>query len=337
MTLNERPTAAGFSLTELLVAMLVTMLVSGAVFGLLSAGQSSFRREPELTDRQQNIRLAMDLIQRDLAIAGAGLGDFDQVFTPGLNGANVVVPAGPTGTPSDYLEILGTDGECADMPVETFTAPLSLTSLINLPACWGTAGPVSALMPDLTRRWGFARGMATGTKPVNFTGTQPPLATVGGALPGAPTLLTRLSVVRYELANDTDGVPSLWRSATGGRNPADASYVAASPTAAAANGWQLVARGIEDLQVTYRAACLGPAGAFVTVPPVAAPATYTSLTQDVQVTVWARALAQNLQGQSQPAAGVPIAVRGSLTSMTTPRAVLVALHNPAAPPACLWN
>ena len=38
---HETQSEAGFSLAELLVAMLVTMLVSGAVFGLISAGQGA--------------------------------------------------------------------------------------------------------------------------------------------------------------------------------------------------------------------------------------------------------------------------------------------------------
>ena len=59
---ESRPSQSGFSLVELMIAMLVTMIISGAIFGLLSGGNTAFRREPELSDRQQNIRVAMDLI-----------------------------------------------------------------------------------------------------------------------------------------------------------------------------------------------------------------------------------------------------------------------------------
>ena len=91
--MDETRTESGFSLIELLVAMLVTMIVSGAIFTLLNAGQGAFRREPELTDRQQNIRLAMDMIQRDIATAGAGMDPFEQSFSagdaPGEGGAQL--------------------------------------------------------------------------------------------------------------------------------------------------------------------------------------------------------------------------------------------------------
>ena len=58
MNASTRSSQSGFSLVELLVAMLVTLVVSGAVFALMTAGQGAFRREPELTERQQNIRVA---------------------------------------------------------------------------------------------------------------------------------------------------------------------------------------------------------------------------------------------------------------------------------------
>ena len=66
---NER----GFSLVELIVAMTVTLIVSSAIYGLLAAGGNAFSREPEVADRQQNIRAAMDLITRDVYGAGAAL------------------------------------------------------------------------------------------------------------------------------------------------------------------------------------------------------------------------------------------------------------------------
>src|SRR4029450_10027466 len=81
LPMNAPRSEAGFSLVELLIAMLVTMVVSGAIFTLLSAGQGAFRRQPELTDRQQNIRLAMDLIQRDVVVGGSGLDPFEQAFS----------------------------------------------------------------------------------------------------------------------------------------------------------------------------------------------------------------------------------------------------------------
>ena len=60
----------GFTMTEVLVSILITMIVMAAVFGLLASGQDSFRREPEVADLNMNTRAGMDLISRDLLVAG---------------------------------------------------------------------------------------------------------------------------------------------------------------------------------------------------------------------------------------------------------------------------
>src|SRR5437773_2228289 len=136
----------GFSLIELMVAMLITLIVSGAIFGLLSSGHSAFRREPELSDRQQSIRLAMDVISRDVVNAGANMPAFVQVFTvtdappggPTLNGnlgattpwpGSLGPPAAATrggGDPStnaDVLEVLAVDDQCPSHTVNVGGAP----------------------------------------------------------------------------------------------------------------------------------------------------------------------------------------------------------------------
>ena len=51
---SSRPSGqSGFSLIELIIAMAVTLAVTGAVYGLMSGGNNAFRREPELTERQR--------------------------------------------------------------------------------------------------------------------------------------------------------------------------------------------------------------------------------------------------------------------------------------------
>src|SRR5215813_1167730 len=95
--------AAGFSLIELLIAMTLTLVISGAIFGLLTMGQGAFRREPELTERQQNLRAAMAMITRDLTSAGVGLPPLAQVFRPGLAG---IGPLGAGGAATDEIQML---------------------------------------------------------------------------------------------------------------------------------------------------------------------------------------------------------------------------------------
>jgi type II secretory pathway pseudopilin PulG len=60
----------GFSLTELMVALVLTMIVMMAVFALLQRGQDSFRREPEVADMNQSARAGLQMISNDLMKAG---------------------------------------------------------------------------------------------------------------------------------------------------------------------------------------------------------------------------------------------------------------------------
>lgn len=162
----------GFSLVELLIAMVVTLVISGAIYALIASGQASFKREPEITDMQQNLRVAMSLIQRDIAIGGMGIPAWRQVFSrldavPGgkaMNGhgpnstglvaqadgvkaainPNCPVDATGAGTGaadpgdsgcSDWLEIWGNDGLCPTLTACKGDTGSSVTTFEGLPPC----------------------------------------------------------------------------------------------------------------------------------------------------------------------------------------------------------
>jgi prepilin-type N-terminal cleavage/methylation domain-containing protein len=328
---------AGFSLVELLIAMVVTLIVTGAVFGLMLSGQTAFRREPDLTDRQQNIRMAMDLIQRDITTAGMGLPPSTQVFTDGLDNITTGVPT-PTGGTPDELEMLGSDGSCPSLWI--CDQPGTVTTRHPHPSCLTT--PPGSLLLVLST--GPLQGTVVWKDPAPAAGTPCPANPLGGGpgggslgllpwrfgLPAANTFdegfVTTAQAPHYQLRLDALGVPDLWRSPTGGldQNGVD--------------NYQLVSRGIEDLQVQYRngnGVWTDTPGA-VTCPPAAPcpPANATSVVREVRVTLTARALGANLQGGSQPTTGAARAPRGQLTSTTSPRAALFHLSQVAGPP---WN
>ena len=351
MSKMRRPTEeSGFSLIELIVAMAVTMVISGAVYGLMAGGNNAFRREPELTDRQQNARVAMDMIQRDVATAGVNMGAFFQSFTRGLNGANALV--GPAGQRADHLEIFGNDGRCPDAPTANPpTSGANINVLGGLPDCYSERAMVLVLYGNGQAKWGLAFNIhSKNSKDVNFPNGQQPtgsqISTPGtlecyaGKAPCAPPIaMTPLQVIRYEIAMDPPGSttitgePALYRSATGGRSTDTGAYFPpTSPANLIAGNWQVLARGIEDLQVQYRNG--DPAGNWMDDPgliscvnPCTQPTTaeYANPVREVRVTMSVRAAGQNLQGQTTSgASGLGArgtAVRGNVTTVTSVKAL----------------
>jgi prepilin-type N-terminal cleavage/methylation domain-containing protein len=194
-TQRRESAETGFSLVELMVAITITLVVSGAIYGLLTAGNSAFRREPNIADRQQNVRIAMDLIAKDVAAAGVGFPLVSQVFTnadPGptpLNGAGpqgVLGAAGqaergapPTGTGTDtsdntdVLEILAADEQCPGFTMckgpNDGSASTGAAATQEPPgSCLLASGPGFVLLDDT---WVFSIHAATPKTPAGVCST----------------------------------------------------------------------------------------------------------------------------------------------------------------------
>lgn len=67
-----KPAAAGFSLVELLIAVTIMTMITGAVLVMVTVARSLFRTQAEAADLQQRLRVAVDTLQKDLLMAGAG-------------------------------------------------------------------------------------------------------------------------------------------------------------------------------------------------------------------------------------------------------------------------
>jgi prepilin-type N-terminal cleavage/methylation domain-containing protein len=355
MTEKAPSRQAGFSLVELMVAMVITLIVTGSIYGLLSGGQSAFRLQPERTDIQQNGRSAMDMIMRDISSAGVGMPPFIQVFTQGLdscsgcpNGgspASVILGAGF----ADELEIVtnqenfGTEDVCWENTPVTLSnpSPALRRGQVNLTPPKG----ILVFTNDIPPRWAAQQVTAAATSGVTTSVSGPGgssgactnnhvVLTVAGGACGPSgfgnvlggCVVTQVSygaVVHYRIRPDpVDGIPSLWRQST----------------ASLGTGYQIVARGIDDLQVQYvqaAAACTvaAPCDGAPAVSQAAAPAAadYGTLITEVRVKLSARStLRGQLQGQTT-VAGVS-ALRGQVASTGTPRAALFALTQQSGTP-----
>jgi hypothetical protein len=63
---------AGFTITEMMIATMIMMAVTGAVFTLMNPAQGTFQAQPEVSDMQQRLRVAVDTLAKDIVMAGAG-------------------------------------------------------------------------------------------------------------------------------------------------------------------------------------------------------------------------------------------------------------------------
>lgn len=358
----------GFSLVELMVAVVITLIVSGAIYGLLSSGQSAFRTQPERSDRQQNIRTAMDLIMRDIASAGSGAPPVVQTFRRGLDGAVNTDPtkqASPFGGFTDELEIITnptnfppelacpTDGLVAlprtiflqrdkTLVAENRTILISLQDgtwtmrTIDPGIAQGNPPPGSAPCDNGATHMrltfnaidlpGFNQPLCAAPPPGN-PGNSDQLA---GCTPASVTLAEQ---VRYRIRLGADGVPNLERRTT----------------AAFGAGFQVVARGIEDLQVRYVQANVPAPGCSILSPCDNAPlvtlnnnppttADFNSIITQVTVTLRSRGTLTRVQGQVQDPGGRSF-LRGALTSTGTPRAALsgLTMEGPVGPGIPKWH
>jgi prepilin-type N-terminal cleavage/methylation domain-containing protein len=338
--------SAGFSLVELLVALVVGLFVTGAVYGLILGGSNAFTREPERADRQQNVRIAMDSIQRDISSAGTGAAPWVQAFTVGdgpaqgaplLNGRGPAGPLVATRGNSDVLEMLSAVPECTEVRANagqpSWTAVGNIAVDRNLPSCFTL--PAIVLGTSSTNPARAALRVACGPGP----GVPAGILFAPGGAPGTNwatwsffggNVADRTNVwagqlVRYWIANDPlDGVPSLFRSTVG----------AAGNTIDGACGRppivrdQIVARGIEDMQIVYVRADgnrfdSAPAVDWIT-------PNFNTLTTQVEVTLVARVMTANHQGSTVAPNDPRAFVRGTMTSTTAVRAALLTLRDNAA-------
>ena len=322
----------GYSLVELMVAMTVTLIISGAVMQLIAAGQTAFSRDPQLADRQQNIRAGMDILAQDVYRVGFGVPQFAQVLTDNLDG---VGPMGSGGAATDEIEMF----MAADCPpvevcslngVAIFTKErFASSACFQLPALvllanettWGMRWIENNGNNESASACAGASGGTKGGKGTFAPGQAPLINPEGGGWGGwapPPQYMMLGHAVRYRINLDAEGTPNLERSAAGGL-----------PDAAGNSTWQIVARGVEDLQVQYENGagwqdepgviscglnCVSPT-----------PAELDTLVRRVRMRLSARVTGGGqLTGESASVVGN--AVRGQLVTEIVPRPVSATLQ-----------
>lgn len=226
----------GVTLIELMVGIVVALVVVVAGFTILTTSQKSTVANDQTVETQQNVRIAMDLLSRDIKHAGFGM------TGPVGACATAIVPLDHTPAGADT----GPDSIRLLVPIGTSIAPAwTLASAVGGTVSAGfnsvtlTSGAVANMTTEaggsLTGAIVSIAGVATttvtsvGGDTINFAPIPPPVAFPGGM----PVYL--LQCVTYSIGTTT--------AACGGNSPC-----------LLRNGVS-VADGIEDIQFAY--ACDG--------------------------------------------------------------------------------
>jgi len=121
----------GFSLIELLVGIVLSSLIVLVLYELLSSQDRVYARQDDISEMQQNLRIAMEKISRDLTMAGFGkpsrLGTSTWPTLNGISGLDFSIRV----TGGNTLDIVGcldpADGHAAGAPAVGSTS-ISLAS-----------------------------------------------------------------------------------------------------------------------------------------------------------------------------------------------------------------
>lgn len=133
--MNCKTQEQGFSILEMLVAMSITVGLTGTLFYFFKQSQDAFVVESARTEMNQNFRAALDLMARDVQAAGAGIPQFLGPIA-GKDGGGTNTD--PSLNPPDTLLLLYGNAN---------VTPVSIKATSTYPAPTGTASPIYTDIP----------------------------------------------------------------------------------------------------------------------------------------------------------------------------------------------
>ena len=129
------PDNKGFSLVELLIAMVIASVVGIAGISIFSSSNWSYKTQEDITEAQQNVRVAADRLAKDIRMAGYGLPD--PPFSITIDGQTFTSPITVinSSTGFDTITILGGEEEeiWLDVDADCSNTDADTTNNCNLP------------------------------------------------------------------------------------------------------------------------------------------------------------------------------------------------------------
>jgi hypothetical protein len=210
----------GFSMVELILALGITVLATTVIFDLVGRTRRRFDEESHIADRQQRVRVAVDALYRDLAVASAVLpyrlagpaADSPGSFYTGV--ATVIIPQ-PEGeqvrtyfvdrdTVTGWFRLARAEGAGGGVPVVDQITELAVDYFgTRIDPAAAPADPCASALDDAQLVPLAAAELSDG-----------PWCAVAGVSIDADLLRTRQVVVRLRVA----GVPGPVRFAVAPRN-----------------------------------------------------------------------------------------------------------------------
>ncbi len=255
--LRRRP-EAGFTLIEIMAALAILAIAMTAVFATFSSQQKSFTNQNRVAEMQQNLRLAADMLVRDIRLAGYGLPvstgtSADNVALPGsmnphgITTIRALYPVDNTTGPDQFYVLYLYDMDANQPPAElTSNMTATTTATVDNTSGFVTGGGELVLVTDrvtadlfLSTSGGTATTLnfATGTSAYNDGTLHPKLYAVGTQPGSPPTVAAKARFVRYFIDNVTD--------------PNHPTLMVDRLTTGTASDRQPVADDIEDMQLSY--------------------------------------------------------------------------------------
>lgn len=295
---NREASEHGFTMTEVLIAVVLTTIVMSSVFALLFKGQEAFRREPEVSEVNTNARSGMEAIARDLVLAGNGGAMTTAVLWVNGSGNNpdgiTILYADPDVPTSRPVAC----GVCGSMD-QSSTVTLDPSTLDPLQADPATAYDDGMILFALERSDCNGDGQV-GIYPLQLTAA--PTCPGGAACTALTITYSSVSGLSLPSGFNSNVQPDCalvgrFRAVQYRVNPPPPT---ASPSLerrdlALGEAWNPLSRNIENLQLQY---AVGSAGNFVDAPPVPNPADPETWVTRVRVMTAGRSQSTNLQGAS---------------------------------------
>jgi prepilin-type N-terminal cleavage/methylation domain-containing protein len=101
----------GFTLIELLVALVLSFILIGAIYGAFTSQHRSYTVQDQVAEAQQNARMAMNILLRDIRMAGYGMHDLGiTIGTPKKTYSNAIKITKDGAQPFDSITLVGAFG-----------------------------------------------------------------------------------------------------------------------------------------------------------------------------------------------------------------------------------